>query len=52
MKSESEYERFEALTRRLARVPKKEVDDLEQAESSRTAPSDKPSEDASEDSEE
>ena len=47
----SEYERFEALTRRLAKVPKKEVDDLEESESSKTDPSDKPSDDASEDSE-
>lgn len=50
--SEQEYERFEALTRRLAQVPKKEVDDLEKAEASRTDPLDKPSHGASEDSEE
>jgi hypothetical protein len=45
-----DYQRFEALTRRLAQVPKKEIDDLEKAESSRTDQADKPSDDASEDS--
>lgn len=49
MSGTTEYERFEALTKRLAQVPKKEVDDLEKVESSKTDPSDKPSDDASED---
>ena len=48
-KQSTEYERFESLTRRLARVPKKEVDDLEKVDSTRKDPSDKPSDDASED---
>ena len=47
-KRSTEYERFEALTRRLAQVPKKEMDELENAESSRTDPWDTPSGDASE----
>lgn len=50
-KQSDEYERFEALARRLAQVPKKEVDDLEEAESSRTDPSDRTSDGASEGSE-
>lgn len=44
-----EYERFEELTRRLAQVPKKEVDDLEATEPSRKDPSDDEKPDASED---
>jgi hypothetical protein len=31
----SEYERFEELARRLTKVPKKEVDDLEQSKKDR-----------------
>lgn len=49
--SEDAAKRFEELTRRLAQVPKKEVDDLEEAEASKTDPSDKTSDGASEDSE-
>lgn len=44
-KQSDDYERFESLARRLAQVPKKELDDLE----AKTDPSDKPSDDASED---
>jgi hypothetical protein len=42
------YERFEALTRRLAKVSKKEVDDLERADSTRTDPSERPEDDGAE----
>lgn len=44
----TEYERFEDLTRRLAKVPKKEVDDLEEAERAKTDPSEKPEDDEAE----
>jgi hypothetical protein len=47
-KQATEYERFEALTRRLAQVPKKELDDLEESEATKRDPADKPSDDASE----
>ena len=46
-----QFKTFEQLVERLAQGPKKESDDLEEAEASKTDPSDKPPDDASEDSE-
>lgn len=39
-KRSDEYERFEELARRLAKVPKKELDEIEERKSPRTDPSD------------
>lgn len=44
-KANREREKFEALLKRLARVPKQEVDDLERAQSSKTDPSEEPEDD-------